>query len=102
MSERRTLTVPLSQWQALPEKCGWEGCTRTFERDHMPPTWTCLMVVEGPIEPAMFPTKAPPNGKRTIALDLYALSWRHDKVLCPEHSAALDRLLGPGSGGASN
>jgi hypothetical protein len=36
-------------------------------------------------------------GNRAV-LDVLALQWCHDKVLCPEHSLALDQLLAVSTG----
>jgi hypothetical protein len=70
--------------------CGWRDCDASFTLP-MPAGWVSLIAYEGSpgetVHTAMF------RGERRSILDLTALRWRHDLLLCPEHAKALAGLL---------
>jgi hypothetical protein len=80
--------------------CGWAGCHAFQDRDlpdghDLPDGWSWLVVHN---------TRQLPirriGSRREDALVLAKPRWRHDKMLCPEHTQALDALLKRGTGGA--
>ena len=90
MSKKRTgygrqsvkLTPELvAMLEAMPRLCAWNGCGENYRGDQ-PPDWNCLLVFwsPGPID--------------NIA-EINPNFWPRDSVLCPKHSAALEKLLKP-------
>jgi hypothetical protein len=60
--------------------CAWADCKAHYERPKLPPGWVYLLVL-----------RRPPG--RILDLLDPAIEWNRDAVLCPEHHAALERLL---------
>src|SRR5437016_5698632 len=61
--------------------CAWAGCKAVFRGD-LPPSWVYLMAYW-----RRQPSSTLDFGPET--------KWYRDGVLCPEHQAALERLLTP-------
>jgi hypothetical protein len=97
MVERREIrNIALADVKS--SRCGWRGCEETVERKGLPAGWSALIVHNTPIETVM--RLATVESARTPVLVLNRMKWRHDKVLCPQHTKALDELLAIGTGGA--
>jgi hypothetical protein len=84
VGEARSLSI--KELAENQHRCGWAGCAATYTGT-MPPDW-CSLIVHGD------PGEGLTNVGRRVMIDVKRLTWRHDKVLCPEHALALDALLG--------
>jgi hypothetical protein len=85
---RQTVKVTpelMAKINAMPRVCAWDGCNNRYQGDQ-PPDWNCLLVFwsPGPI--------------RNLA-EINPNFWPRDGVLCPKHSADLEKLLRPTGGG---
>jgi hypothetical protein len=77
----KIIYLPVAQVEAMPLMCAWDGCTESYQGDQ-PPDWNCLLVFWSP-------------GPISNIAEINQNFWPRDGVLCPKHSAALEKLLKP-------
>jgi hypothetical protein len=78
---QRDKRMSVAEINAMPRICAWNGCDETYQGDQ-PSDWNCLLVFWSP-------------GPIHDLAEINPNFWPRDGVLCPEHSAALEKLLRP-------
>jgi hypothetical protein len=73
--------MSIPELEAKGKLCVWAGCGATFPAGAMPDGWIWLLAYHAPHPIVNF------------GRDMKKVKWRHDAVLCPEHSEALSSLM---------